>query len=584
MARNGFMKKQFLMLALFMMPLAFRSQNVTASLEGIVVDRVTSEGIVGASLLLTGIVEDRVVNLTVKTGPGGRFTFANVPPSSGYWLMASHGEAHVQTVYGQRGFFGTGTLLPVASGQQIKDLQIAMVPTGAISGRVLDARGKPVSDAQVLVMKSTYLEGTRVFSPVKGLVRTNRRGEYRVSGLTPGPYYLRVHVQTPGGSAPFLLDRVRDSDWGALTESEGYPYIYYPNATNDLLAKAVTVPARGSVDGVDVTVFTVRTRRIRGTVLNEATGVMQGPAEVMLFLHGDDRGSLPVRSVTSPTGSFDLRSIPPGSYLLVATLSQGSATLRGRLVLNVGTDDLNDLKIPVTPGFSLSGRVSLPAASPPDIFVTLRPDAPSSTGLLPPAAFDQPLILFPRYQVGVVSAPRRARILEIPARYGVLRDNAVTFRDIAPWDYSLEVNGPKDTYLKSARVGSKDVLTDGLRIDGPIQASLEIEIGSPAGQIEGRVLDSAQRPLSALRVVLVPEKERRRRLDLYRSFLTDALGRFRFESLTPGDYKVFAWEFAEKDLWLDANFLRLYEDAGTPIHIEEGSREVLEVHAIPPWF
>src|SRR5262245_5942614 len=153
------MKKQFLVLALFMMPLAFRSQNVAASLEGVVVDRVTSEGIVGASLLLSGIVADRVVNLTVKTGLGGRFTFANVPPSSGYWLMASHGEAHAQTVYGQRGLYGTGSQLAVVSGQQIKDLRIAMVPTGTITGRVLDTQGKPVSDAQVLVMKPTHREG-----------------------------------------------------------------------------------------------------------------------------------------------------------------------------------------------------------------------------------------------------------------------------------------------------------------------------------------------------------------------------------------------------------------------------------------
>src|SRR5687768_1212296 len=200
------MKKPLLIVVLLLMPVVFQSQNAVASLEGVVVDRVTSEGIAGVSLLLTGIVEDRVVNLTTKTSTGGGFTFANVRSSSGYWLMASHGEAHVPTIYGQRGFSGTGSLITVAAGQHIKGLHIAMVPTGAISGRVVDRQGRPVSEAQVLVMAPTYREGTRVLRAAKSVVTSNRRGEYRVSGLTPGPYYLRVSIRNSGGSAPFLLD------------------------------------------------------------------------------------------------------------------------------------------------------------------------------------------------------------------------------------------------------------------------------------------------------------------------------------------------------------------------------------------
>ena len=577
------MKMHLLALVLLLMPVVFRSQNVAASLEGIVVDRVNSEGIAGVSLMLTGIVEDRVVNLTTKTSTGGRFTFANVRSSSGYWLMASHGDSHVPTVYGQRGFSGTGSSITVAAGQHIKGLQIAMVPTGAISGRVLDRQGRPVSQAQVLVMMPTYREGTRVLRSAKGFVTTNRRGEYRVSGLTPGPYYLRVYVQNSGGSAPFLLDRRASVSAGIrLTESEGYTFIYYPDTTDERSAHVVNVPARTSVEAIDLTVFKVQTRRIRGTVVDEATGLSKGPAEVMLFRQSADRGSLPDVSGTFANGSFDFRSIPPGTYLLVAVTGQGSTTQRGRVVLHVGTGDVNDLKIPVTSGFTLSGKLSIPATLSADISVTLRPDAPSSTGLLPAASFDQPVVSFSPVRD---TEMRIVRILEVPPVRGVLRDSAVTLRGIAPWNYRLEVAGlPEDAYVKSARLGSTDVLTNGLRVDGPIQESLDIEAGLAAGQIEGRVVDGAQKPLSALRVVLVPDKEQRNRLDLYRNVLSDTEGRFRFQGLPPGDYKLFAWEFADKDFWLDADFLRLYEDKGTSVHIKEGSKEVLEVRAIPPWF
>jgi hypothetical protein len=96
------MRKRWLALILVLTPVFSFPQNPSASLEGTVVDRVTSQGIAGADLLLTGIVQGRVVNLTGKTNAGGQFRFEKVSPSD-YWLRASHGEEHLDTIYQQGG-------------------------------------------------------------------------------------------------------------------------------------------------------------------------------------------------------------------------------------------------------------------------------------------------------------------------------------------------------------------------------------------------------------------------------------------------------------------------------------------------
>ena len=41
--------------------------------------------------------------------------------------------------------------------------------------------------------------------------------------------------------------------------------------------------------------------------------------------------------------------------------------------------------------------------------------------------------------------------------------------------------------------------------------------------------------------------------------------------MTPGDYKLFAWEEIERAMYLDPDFLQSYEDSGKPVHLDENS-------------
>jgi len=75
--------------------------------------------------------------------------------------------------------------------------------------------------------------------------------------------------------------------------------------------------------------------------------------------------------------------------------------------------------------------------------------------------------------------------------------------------------------------------------------------------------------------VLVPESRYRR--DIYFGATTSSTGRFQFQSVPPGNYKVFAWPTAPVGAWFDPEFLRDYEDRAAPVRIEPEAAEYIEL-------
>ena len=53
------------------------------------------------------------------------------------------------------------------------------------------------------------------------------------------------------------------------------------------------------------------------------------------------------------------------------------------------------------------------------------------------------------------------------------------------------------------------------------------------------------------------------------------------QGVTPGDYKLFAWEDIEQFSYFDPEVLKQFEDKGRPIHIVESAKEMVELRLIP---
>ena len=70
-------------------------------------------------------------------------------------------------------------------------------------------------------------------------------------------------------------------------------------------------------------------------------------------------------------------------------------------------------------------------------------------------------------------------------------------------------------------------------------------------------------------------------MDLYKSSVSDQNGLFIIRGITPGEYKVFAWEALEPFAYFDADVLRRFEMQGKSVRIAESDRLTTDIRLIP---
>jgi hypothetical protein len=557
--------------------LAALAQNAVpqsaVAVRGVVVRAGSGDPLTKVTVELRG-EEMTAIPLRAAAGDDGRFVFVNVSPGR-YRLLAT-----------RPGYVRSPQTVTVVAGQQV-ELRLPMTPGGAIFGRVYDDKGQPVGGAEVRALKASYQDGRRTLTEVQS-VDTNDLGEYRLFWLQPGRYYISALGQEPnafrgsgmiggtgtmGGAgrpgALYLYRGTADPERTAFapipSEPPQYVPVYFPGTVDERAASAIDLRPGAEFGEVNLVVAPAAERRVRGTVIDGATGL---PARFAGLRRSTDVGrgipsAKPFEDVDPETGAFEVNLLP-GAHTLMATAGKGV----GYAMLQVGDADIDNVRIVTSSTFSLAARVVVEgrAGDNPDLRslrISLRRDPPlpgtsssSYSNPLPDGSFALEAGIG-NFRVNV------APILNLPA-------TLPSFVRVAP---SLE-----RAYVKSIRLGSADILNDGLRLTRPVENRLEIVVGTDPGELEGIVAGQSRQPVADASVVLLPEI--RSRIDLYRSTLADASGRFRFDRIPPGDYRIFAWAEVENDAWFDADFMSVYESRGTPIRIGEGTAGAVRVGLI----
>lgn len=114
---------------------------------------------------------------------------------------------------------------------------------------------------------------------------------------------------------------------------------------------------------------------------------------------------------------------------------------------------------------------------------------------------------------GSQTAPMRVELFsagyyKVSPGIAVKPDGTFAIPTVAAGSYIVNVTGlPRDYYVKSARLGSRDVLNQTLDWAGLDNGSLEISISPKAPVFEGAVTDADGKPVSGT-VTLVPEPPR----------------------------------------------------------------------------
>ena len=353
-----------------------------ATIAGTVVKEPGSQPL--KKVLVQVVAEDQKQggNYSATTDTDGHFRMENVLPGRYRLFMEKAGFLEVNA----RGLKADVNVFTVQAGQTIEDLLFRMLPSAIVSGRVTDEDGDPMSGVRIIVQKKKPGKATRESVASEG---TNDLGEYRVSGLFPGQYWvvaipppdMRDYEKQPEKSPPG--DNQTEAQNVAQNDTR-YVTTYYPGTYDGREASAVTLKA-GDEMPVNFALVPARTYRVRGIV----TGLTGGQkAVVEVFPKAGD--SIRANEV-APDGQFEVRGVAPGSYIVGAAVGTEAQSLSVRQDISVVAADVEGLKLTPLPSFRLSGHLQIEGRAPRSAHSILRKPPPSRvagrSGLLHVAGF-----------------------------------------------------------------------------------------------------------------------------------------------------------------------------------------------------
>src|SRR5581483_7741385 len=283
-----------------------------------------------------------------ETDADGNFAFEGLAPG-GYSVSAE-----------RAGYLVSMQTVRITAGQSVTGLAIQLVAQSIIAGRVLDDEGEILPGATVKI--DTYaIRKECAFcisvGPVSGT--TDADGAFSIGGLHPGRYV--VSVTAPPRMTPAVKSKMPD------TRKEVYVTTYYPDAIDRADATPVVLAPGAQARGLELKLQKSAVFKIRGKVVNAASGEPTAAENLSLLRQGTRPPGLSARSVAvSSDGEFAFSGILPGNYLLEAK-SAAEAEDRPAMVawqmLSIANDDLDGVVVEMKPALEVGGKVVVEGAS-----------------------------------------------------------------------------------------------------------------------------------------------------------------------------------------------------------------------------
>jgi Carboxypeptidase regulatory-like domain len=528
-----------------------------ATIEGIVTHDPDSQPVKKALIELIADNQAQAGNYTTLTGSDGAFRIDNITPGRYHLFAERSGFLDTDKQRGRT----DGRILTLTAGQELKDLHLRLQAAAVIHGRVTDEDGDPLPNAEVTALHQTFIAGHKHWEQA-GAERTNDLGEYRIASLPAGNIYISVSpppdfkslIENTGTAAD---TRNAKADPSASTT---YQTTYYPGTPDR--SQATPIPLHsGDEFPANFTLTPSPSLSIRGSVVNvpprASATIMLQSRDFSLVLNGAEMHK---------DGTFVIHDVSPGSYTILASIEGSPVPMTARQSLQVGSTNVEGLRLSPQPGGTLQGRMRVEARNgaarfdPDRVFLALQSaDTEQDEGML----------------AGRESFSNLAH---------VARDGSFQWTEVPAGSYYVQVMGDATAnegwFVKSVMAGGRDVNESGITVDGGT-VSLDLVISANGGVVEGVAVDRKGEPVANAVVVAVPEARMRPRIDHYRKTVADQTGRFSLRGLRPGDYTLFVWENVEGEAFYNPDFLKLFEGRGSALHVSEAERKSLQLEAIP---
>ncbi len=497
---------------------------------------------------------------TTSTDADGRWEFEGLAAGR-YEVIATRG-GYVQLAYGQRRPFQRGTVLEIADGQALGKVDIPLPKASAISGRITDETGEPMTNAVVLAMRLKYVNGQRVLTPLaEGLQAltsgglTNDLGQYRIHGLAPGTYYVFAAF---GGE---IMTRLQDEMRGAAA--------FYPGTASAGEALPVIVSIGRDAEQVNFSIAERRTVSVSGLI----TSSSGRPANVFATLtrssgplvYGVERGTS-----TKADGAFTFVNVEPGEYVLQAVFAT-SATPEPELVsvpLTVaGDQDITGLTLVTYPGAFVSGTL------------IMEEGGPAETGHFT-AGTGQYTARTDQASAGVKASAFSIRAsgggggLTLPgaSRVSVRDDGTFTFRALMGPNLLRMGSAPAGWMLKSIVLDGRDITDTPYDFkSGQKVTSLDVTVTRQAARLDGAVQDDRGRPVADYAVVAFSTDPARWGAEtrFVRAAVPGRDGTFQIGGLPADEYFVIALDSLESGEETDRERLESWRGKATRVTLAD---------------
>jgi hypothetical protein len=401
------------------------------SIEVSAVNSLTGEPIPGARLKLArqpGEAGTYFAPLYGRTDAQGRFQFTGLDVAA-YSLNVQHpGFIVIGERRGDTEWIGT---FPVRR-TSATTVEAKLTPVAEITGRITNSDGSPLSGSMVQILTPVGNGGELRYLVA---VRTNDNGEFHAGRLRPGTYYVRAQQ-------------------GAYTDNS-FPGTYFPRTLDAAAAKPLELTA-GQQARADVQLMRVTGVRVAGRVTPAASSGESSPSpfrRAALRLaprpaDGTDGYSQP--SASNILDAFEMREVRPGAYTLIAvTYEHGNdgkpkPLLGAAQPVEISDHDTEGLTVEMHELPDLTGSVAFaPGCTPSPVVIKLSGIAPISG--------------FVRVETETDG------------------QGAFMLSGLIPALYTLTASLRGST-VGSARIGSRDVLKEGLQYPAAESAPLKIEL------------------------------------------------------------------------------------------------------------
>jgi hypothetical protein len=510
-----------------------------ASIEGFV---IRAGAAAGAPRYVSDVRVELKPGNRIVTSSGGMFSFRNLEP--GRYRISFARAGFIPLEDPRRGLTAAGLDVTLVAGQTLRNVELPMIAAPAIAGRVFGPHGEPVAAGLMCAYGRKYTPYESQLRIVKKAM-TNDMGEFRLFGLNFGAYFV---------SAAYS-DRDRAAALGSTQLSaniskadDGYATIFYDGSDDLSRAQPVRLAPGAEPATLNISLRDSPRFKIRGQVLPLAAGI-----RITLAPRGGDLTDSDYFVQPDASGTFEILSISPGEYLLLASAADGALS-SDVMRINITDRDVVGIRLALEQTMLVSGAITVDRSSR-DLLAGLRLKLKRST-----TEFDQVL--------SAVSAP----------------NGTFTFEHVVPSaEYDVAIDSlPSGSYIRSISSGGRDVLAGKSRLVA--NQPLQIALGATPDYLDVRVTKAGE-AAPGVQVVLVPELRLRRRADRYVTDFTDQTGSVHLSSLPPGRYTAYAFERIESDAYYAFAFNPVSEgrfrDHATPVTVGEGGTKTIQLTVIP---